>query len=139
MGRTKKRKREVRFPKTAAPVVTRKEMQEESDRLFSIRIRTRDQWRCQKCGFGGIERRAQMECAHIAPRRFHAVRWADSNALTLCHDCHQGYTRKNWEWPVFLATLGISYEDRLREARIAPLPNVEDVLAALRAEVGEQD
>lgn len=56
------------------------------DRLFSQIIRTRDK-RCRNCGHS-----ENLQCAHIASRRFSAGRTNEQNAVALCAGCHHFFT-----------------------------------------------
>lgn len=54
------------------------------DRLFSIYIRMRDGWTCQKCGQISME----VEAAHFHGQGKKSVRYEDDNACALCQVCH---------------------------------------------------
>ena len=68
----------------------------DADRLFSLFIRTRDDWQCKACGRGQAQ--AVMQCAHIVSRRYRAVRWFPLNAVCLCAACHVSYTYDPIAW-----------------------------------------
>lgn len=79
-----------------------------ADALFAAYIRARDVF-CQRCG--GTE---VLQCAHVIPRRYLAVRWAPINAMLLCRRCHMWQTMNPLEgvhW--FREQLGSGIYDEL--------------------------
>jgi hypothetical protein len=54
------------------------------DELFSLYIRTRDNFTCQRCGV----KSKNVQCAHFHSRRKIFVRWDEDNAVTLCMGDH---------------------------------------------------
>jgi 5-methylcytosine-specific restriction endonuclease McrA len=60
------------------------------DTLFSLYIRTRDNFTCQRCGV----KSKNVQCAHFIGRRNKTTRWLETNATTLCMGCH-GYFHAN--------------------------------------------
>ena len=59
-----------------------------TDKLFSIYVRTRDNWTCQRCSTKYIPPTNGLQCAHNFGRRVHATRWHEHNAMALCTGCH---------------------------------------------------
>jgi hypothetical protein len=59
------------------------------DSLFSLYIRTRDNWTCQRCGKKQPLKSRGYHCAHIEGRGKESVRWDEENAVGLCKGCHQ--------------------------------------------------
>jgi hypothetical protein len=59
---------------------------EKLDTKFSILIRRRDNYTCQKCG----KKLPSSQCAHILTRGLRLTRWYMGNAITLCYYCHIG-------------------------------------------------
>ena len=57
------------------------------DELFSLYIRTRDHFTCQRCGV----KSKNVQCAHFIGRRNKNCRWREENATTLCMGCHQHF------------------------------------------------
>jgi len=55
------------------------------DELFSLYIRMRDNYTCQRCGV----KSKNVQCAHFIGRRNKNCRWREENATTLCMVCHQ--------------------------------------------------
>jgi hypothetical protein len=85
------------------------------DKLFSLVIRTRDQFRCQKdnCTGKGIH----MQCAHIFSRSRFSVRWDLDNAITFCYYHHILWShRKGVEFTLWCQEfLGIEKFKRLQK------------------------
>ena len=59
-------------------------LRNDCDRLFSLAVRKRDGFTCQKCG---VENK-NVHCAHIFSRRNLRLRFEMLNAVTLCYYCH---------------------------------------------------
>jgi hypothetical protein len=72
----------------------RKAKCKDADRLFSLLIRTRDDWTCRACG----KPNQAPQCAHIVSRRYRATRWLAVNAVCLCAGCHISYTYDPIAW-----------------------------------------
>lgn len=56
---------------------------------FSVLIRGRDEWTCQRCGRVYVPPTRALHCAHYFTRRTQATRLYPDNALALCYGCHQ--------------------------------------------------
>lgn len=54
------------------------------DKLWSLAIRTRDKFTCQRCG----RVHKQVHAAHIVARVFKQTRWDLKNGITMCTYCH---------------------------------------------------
>ena len=65
----------------------------DADRLFSLYIRGRDGWQCQRCGSP-----YSPQCAHLHSRVYRAIRFSPLNATTLCKGCHVLFTPRPLEW-----------------------------------------
>lgn len=63
-----------------------------ADDLFSLYIRMRDNWTCQRCGKRDERRGPAIQCAHIFSRRHWATRHSPDNAIALCFQCHAYFT-----------------------------------------------
>ena len=63
----------------------------ESDRLFSLCIRTEANWTCQKCGTQYEVGSRGLHCSHNFSRRHRTIRWCKDNALALCCYCHEWF------------------------------------------------
>lgn len=60
------------------------------DKLFSLMVRERDNWTCQRCGKYYPEGSRQgLHCSHIFSRRHRSTRWEPLNAVAHCFSCHQ--------------------------------------------------
>jgi len=60
------------------------------DALFSLYIRTRDHFTCQRCGV----KSKNVQCAHFIGRRNKNCRFLEINCVSLCYGCH-GYFHAN--------------------------------------------
>ena len=66
------------------------------DKWFSLYIRARDGWACQRCGRrfrpyieGGDNTHLKgLHCAHMFGRGAHMTRWQEDNVLSLCYGDH---------------------------------------------------
>lgn len=61
------------------------------DKLFSLYIRRRDAWTCQKCGTAYPEGSQGLHCSHVFSRRHKSIRWEPLNAKALCFSCHMWF------------------------------------------------
>ena len=60
------------------------------DVRFSLFIRTRDKWTCQRCGKYHPEgSRQSLHASHFHSRRKQSVRYDFSNCAAHCFSCHQ--------------------------------------------------
>ena len=64
-----------------------------------LRILERDNYRCRRCGKGGLYSGLLLEVHHVRTRRIPSLRHADDNLVTLCADpfkpnCH-GFAHAN--------------------------------------------
>lgn len=64
----------------------RQKLVDRLDELFSIVIRTRDNFQCQKDNCTGKGK--HMQCAHIFTRGKMSTRWDLDNAFTMCYYHH---------------------------------------------------
>ena len=58
------------------------------DRVFSLYIRTRDKWTCQRCGKNYENKKGSLDCSHFYGRRSWSTRVEPCNAMALCKGCH---------------------------------------------------
>lgn len=64
-----------------------------ADTLFSLYIRKRDKWKCQRCGKQHPENSGTLQCSHFWGRAKESTRYDPSNCDSLCaYPCHD-----NWE------------------------------------------
>ena len=70
------------------------------DRVFSLLVRERVNWRCEneECGANHYENRRTLHCAHIESRRHTATRLHPCNAVALCFTCHRYFTEHPFDW-----------------------------------------
>ncbi len=60
------------------------------DSLFSLYIRARAGWKCERCGkFYPEGERQGLDCSHFVGRAHKGTRWAEDNAAAHCRGCHQ--------------------------------------------------
>jgi len=59
-------------------------LEKKLDKLWSLAIRGRDKFTCQKCG----RKHKRVQAAHIVARVFKKTRWDLKNGVTMCHYCH---------------------------------------------------
>lgn len=68
-----------------------------ADRLFSLYIRHRDNFTCQKCRVYIQPPTNQIHSAHFESRRKKSVRFDPDNACALCSKCHMYFDgNSNW-------------------------------------------
>lgn len=60
-----------------------------ADRLFSLYIRTRDNWTCQRCFCDFSQRRWALDNSHFWGRGNKSVRFDPENVIAACKKCHQ--------------------------------------------------
>ena len=74
-----------------------------ADRAFSLYIRTRDKWRCKRCGKQYQPPTSALHCSHFMGRGKEATRFDPNNADALCYGCHRYFTAHpalHYEWQV---------------------------------------
>ena len=107
------------------------------DQLFSLYIRTRDNFTCQRCGV----KSKNVQCAHFIGRRNKNCRWREENCTTLCMGCHQ-YFHANpnlfVEWTK--KRLGErTFELLLAQERIIAKPDKKILTLYYQAEINKLD
>ena len=112
-----------------------------ADRYFSLAIRNRSGWVCERCLKQYTPPAAGLECAHWHSRGNWSVRFDTSNALSLCTGCHF-YTAMNRETehrPLMLKIMGDMELDRLAFDKNRPASGirkrVKEIAAHYKAEV----
>jgi hypothetical protein len=85
---------------------------------------------CPNCG-----QTWDLQCAHGFSRSYHALRWDEENAFSLCRGCHFKYTHRPLEWDEWLkARWGEDRYWQLRQiALTAPNPDLDETHARLSA------
>lgn len=74
-----------------------------ADKAFSLYIRTRDKWTCQRCGKQYTPPTNALHCSHFMGRAKEATRFDPQNADALCYGCHQYFTShpaEHYQWQV---------------------------------------
>ena len=74
----------------------------QSDKLFSLYIRTRDGWCCQRCGAYHEPPTSALHCSHFQGRGKENTRFDENNCDALCYGCHRYFTAQpgehyNWQ------------------------------------------
>lgn len=59
------------------------------DKIFSMLVRERATWRCERCGKHHPPPTNALHCAHFYTRRARGTRWDPDGAAALCYGCHQ--------------------------------------------------
>jgi len=65
-----------------------------ADKWFSLYIRMRDNWTCQRCG--SYNPKGQQN-SHYFGRTRESVRFDEENCDTLCHGCHRYWEKEDRE------------------------------------------
>ena len=76
-----------------------------ADRAFSLYIRTRDNWTCQRCGRTYTPPTSALHCSHFQGRGKEATRFEPDNCRALCYGCHRYFTSHpgdHYAWQVGL-------------------------------------
>lgn len=76
---------------------------DKADKLFSLFIRNRDKWQCQRCGGQYKPPTGALHCSHFQGRGKEPTRFEPLNADALCYGCHQYFTShpaEHYEWQV---------------------------------------
>jgi cytochrome c553 len=60
-----------------------------ADKYFSMCVRERSDWRCERCGIELRHEPHRLHCSHVFSRRWASVRHEPLNALALCAGCHR--------------------------------------------------
>lgn len=87
---------------------------DQADKLFSLYIRTRDLWTCQRCYTRYTPPTSALHCSHFQGRGKEATRFEPLNATSLCYGCHRYFTShpaEHYIWQV--ERLGQPIIDRL--------------------------
>ena len=71
------------------------------DKKFSLYIRSRDNWTCQRCFKKYIPPTNSVHCAHIFTRGAKSTRFDVDNCHTMCYGCHSyidSHPLEKYEW-----------------------------------------
>ena len=109
------------------------------DAIFSLLIRERSSWCCERCGEFVVEgERQRLHCSHIVSRKFRRLRWEPINAVSHCAKCHSYLTDRPHEFGLWVdEKLGKIIASRLTELS-RPIgkyskPMLEDIYQNLKA------
>ena len=76
---------------------------DQADKAFSLFIRTRDKWACQRCNKRYEPPTNLLHCSHFVGRRKESTRFEPLNCDAICFNCHQYFTShplEHYEWQV---------------------------------------
>lgn len=65
---------------------------DKADKLFSLYIRTRDKWTCQRCGRKYEPPTQALHNSHFQGRGKENTRFDPDNCVALCYGCHRYFT-----------------------------------------------
>ena len=65
---------------------------DKADIQFSLYIRSRDKWTCQRCGARYTPPTRALHCSHFQGRGKENTRFNEDNADAMCYGCHQYFT-----------------------------------------------
>ena len=65
-----------------------KQLKKDYDNVFSWYIRTRDGWKCQRCGTEYAPPTKVLQCSHYENRANMATRFYPPNCMAACNPCH---------------------------------------------------
>lgn len=71
--------------------------------MFSLYIRYRDNWTCQRCGTKYTPPTSALHCSHFKGRGKENTRFDPNNAKALCYGCHRYFTAQpdeHYRWQV---------------------------------------
>ncbi len=74
-----------------------------ADRAFSLFVRTRDNWTCQRCHRKYEPPTQALHCSHFQGRGKEATRFDEENADAMCYGCHRYFTAnpaEHYQWQV---------------------------------------
>ena len=85
------------------------------DKKFSLFIRSRDNWTCQRCDKRYIPPTNALHCAHIFTRGAKSTRFNVDNCVSLCYGCHSyldSHPLEKYDW--YSKKYGKSKFERIR-------------------------
>jgi 5-methylcytosine-specific restriction endonuclease McrA len=68
-----------------------------ADKYFSLFIRKRDGWTCQRCGTTYEPPTTALHCSHYFGRTRKSVRYDEENCDALCYGCHRFWEKEDRE------------------------------------------
>ncbi len=93
-----------------------------ADKYFSLCVRERAEWNCERCGKHYEPPTSALHCAHIFSRRHKSIRHYALNAVALCYSCHTwggGNPVEFTDW--IRGYLGDHLMDMLTERKNSPI------------------
>ena len=66
-----------------------------ADQAFSLYIRTRDKWTCQRCFTQYEPPTKALHCSHFYGRVSESTRFEPDNCVALCYGCHKYFDEHN--------------------------------------------
>ena len=93
-----------------------------ADRWFSLCVRERADWRCERCGAAHPPPSRALHCAHWHSRGNWTVRFDQANALAMCMGCHllTSRERDSEHRPLMIKLVGDLELDRLAADKARP-------------------
>lgn len=68
---------------------------DKADVIFAKYIKTRDGWRCKRCGVQYQEGDRGLHCSHFHGRTRESTRFDEDNCISLCMGCHKYFDEVN--------------------------------------------
>lgn len=111
-----------------------------ADKYFSLKIRSRDNWTCQRCHAEYEPPTASLQCSHFWSRGNKSVRFDEENAVALCYGCHRILgSNPVLHREFFLERLGEEKFDALNfRARIPAKVDIKAIALGLKLELIEK-
>ena len=72
------------------------------DAIFSLLIRERAGWRCERCGKQFERGAPNLHCSHLFGRRHRATRWTSFGAVAHCAGCHFYLTEHPLDFAIWI-------------------------------------
>lgn len=110
-----------------------------ADIAFSLCVRKRANFSCQRCGVGHAHNSPGLHCAHLFSRGNWSTRFDPMNAFSLCYGCHSWFGKNpiDFQW---WATdrLGVAVVETLRGLSKKPAKGLKKSLKAIAAHYRDQ-
>ena len=84
----------TRWQKFMAKKKTKPWTTAKADAKFSLFIRERANWKCQRCYKDFSNNKGQLHCSHFWSRRHSSTRYDAENCVAACYSCHK------WHWEI---------------------------------------
>lgn len=97
-----------------------------ADEMFSLCIRERAEWRCERCGNQFVHPTSGLHCAHFKGRGRWSTRFHPDNAASCCYGCHRYLdTHDAAKDEFFMGILGVEIFSHIERESNIPLPGVK--------------